>query len=90
MTWVEGDNLDLNWSKNSLTASLLEGVDGVIQTTPGYSASLVMPLTVAGLNTMFPSATTGSLYTVASGSIGGLAFKGKDGTWLFLSASEPS
>jgi len=58
-----------------------------LRLTPGYSASLGNPPTIAGLNTIFPNATTGSLYLVQSGSSATVAFKDAIGLWRYFTSS---
>ena len=92
MTWVLGDNLDLNWSQNSLSASLAASVVGTVATEIlemeyGTTGSMVQPPSIAGLDVMFPTATTGSLVLATSASVGALAFKNQDGLWMIVTAS---
>ena len=133
MTWIEGDNLDLNWSANAINArtssifaeggvkqneaenGLSEGQlvasgavyimsgafavsssDGYnhisssigIQLKTFYTASLEMANPAsATLTSMFPQATTGSLFMVGSGSESWIVLKDIKGIWRTISAS---
>ena len=132
MTWIEGDNLDLNWGANAINArtasifaeggvkqneaenGLSEGQlvasgavyimsgafavsssDGYnhisssigIQLKTFYTASLEAVPSTATLTSMFPQATTGSLFMVGSGSETHLAFKDIKGLWRTITAS---
>ena len=133
MTWIEGDNLDLNWGANAINArtasifaeggvkqneaenGLSEGqlvASGAVYIMSGafavsssdgynhisgsigiqfktfYTASLEGANPAgATLTSMFPNASTGSLFMVGSGSETHLAFKDIKGLWRTITAS---
>jgi len=84
--WKQFDNLDLNWSNNSLTASHVIGSS--IELNHHYTASLEMANPASStLTSLLPGATTGSMYLVGSGSESWIVLKDIKGIWRTISAS---